>query len=92
MNFHIYAWLENGLPRLEIVETQSGSTYLSWRYKEEADENNKPKDKKEIQRLFKELLLLTCKQEMKNCRLFKAKPDHSHLQLVERKVLSIERF
>ncbi len=77
MSFQIYAWLDNGQPRLQIIETQSGAIHLSWRYKDDAGENNKPKDKKEIQRLFKDLILLTCKQEIKNCRLFETKPDPS---------------
>lgn len=77
MSFQIYAWLDNGQPRLQIIETLSGVTYLSWRYQEEAGKNSKPKDKKEIQRLFKDLILLTCKQEMQNCRLFETKPAHS---------------
>ncbi|RLA24210.1 MAG: hypothetical protein DRQ61_01660 [Gammaproteobacteria bacterium] len=76
MSFHIYAWLENGIPRLQVIEAHSGAIYLSWRY-QETNQDSQPKGKKEIQRLFKDLLLLTCKQEMKNCRLFKTEPDHN---------------
>ncbi len=76
MSFHIYAWLENGLPRLRVIEAKSGTTYLSWHY-QETEQDGQPKEPEEVQRLFKELLLLTCKQEMANCRIFSAKPDHS---------------
>ncbi len=70
MSYYIYAWLENGNPQLQIVESQSNSICLSWSYKA-ADTNY---DKKEIQRLFRDLILLTCKQEMKNYRIFEVKP------------------
>ncbi len=80
MSFHIYAWLENGNPRLKVIEPKSGTTYLSWCY-QDTHEGKKSADKKEIQRLFKDLLLLTCKQEMKNCRLFKTEPDHAYCHI-----------
>lgn len=76
MSFHIHAWLENGLPRLQVIDAQSGATYLSWHY-QEAEQDSQFKEPEEVQRLFKELLLLTCKQEMANCRMFSAKPDHN---------------
>lgn len=78
VSFHIYAWLESGNPRLQVIEAQSGAIHFSWQYQEDKGSGHKPKDKKEIQRLFQNLLLLTCKQEIKNCRLFKTEPNQSH--------------
>ena len=70
MSYHIYAWLEKGIPHLQIKDSESKSTYLSWSY--QTTESNY--DKQEIQRLFRELILLTCKQKMDNYRIFEAKP------------------
>lgn len=70
MSFHINAWLENGEPQLQIIDAQSRNVCMSWSYKPKSgtDQSNK----NEIQKLFRELLLLTCKQEMSNCRVFTA--------------------
>ncbi|MEN8132337.1 MAG: hypothetical protein ABFS45_19590 [Pseudomonadota bacterium] len=70
MGYYIYAWLENGNPQLQIIEAESKSICLSWSY-QATDANY---DNKEIQRLFRDLLLLTCKQEMGNYRIFEVKP------------------
>ena len=70
MGYYIYAWLESGNPQLQIIEAESKSICLSWSY-QATDANH---DKKEIQRLFRDLLLLTCKQEMGNYRIFEVKP------------------
>jgi len=70
MSYYIYAWLESGIPQLQIIESQSKSICLSWSY-QATDDNY---DKKEIHWLFKDLLLLTCKQKMDNYRIFEIKP------------------
>lgn len=70
MGYYIYAWLEHGNPQLQIIEAESKSICLSWSYQA----TNTKYDSKEIQRLFKNLLLLTCKQEMRNYRVFEVKP------------------
>ena len=72
MSYHINAWLENGDPQLQIIDAQSKSVCMSWSYT--AKRGSTGKDKNEIQTLFRELLLLTCKQEMSNSRVFKARP------------------
>ena len=72
MGYYIYAWLENGNPQLQIVDAQSKSVCVSWSY--HALDDAKTDDKKEIQSLFRDLLLLTYKQEMSNYRIFEAKP------------------
>ena len=76
MGYYIYAWLKDGNPQLQIVDAQSKSVCVTWSYADPA--SGELCDKKEIQRLFKDLLLLTCRQEMKNCRIFKAEPAHTH--------------
>ncbi|MCI0653371.1 MAG: hypothetical protein L0Y39_02675 [Methylococcaceae bacterium] len=68
MGYYIYAWLEQGDPRLRVVDAQTGSICLRWDYHN--SDRLKLSDKKEIQRLFRDLLLLTCKQENQNIRFF----------------------
>ncbi len=68
MSFHIYAWLENGKPRLRVEDADSKLTCMSWSYND--GNASSDADKHEIKRLFRELLLLTCKQEVANCRVF----------------------
>lgn len=70
MGYHLYAWLENGKPQLQIIDAQTKSICLSWSYQE----TKRNGDVKEIQRLFRDLLLLTCKQELGNYRVFEVKP------------------
>ncbi len=72
MGYYINAWIENGSPQLQIIDAYSKSVCLSWGYTTANNVNTY--DKKEIQRLFKELLLLTCKQQMTNYRVFELKP------------------
>jgi hypothetical protein len=73
MGYHIYAWLEEGNPNLEIVDAESRDVCVKWSYSETAgaaNDSGVQYDKKEIQKLFQQLLLLTCKQELSNCRVF----------------------
>jgi hypothetical protein len=72
MSFHINAWLENGDPKLQIIDAQSKCVCMSWSYK--AKHGIEETSKHELQNLFRELLLLTCKQDISNCRVFSAKP------------------
>ncbi|MGR9106954.1 MAG: hypothetical protein ACU843_08500 [Gammaproteobacteria bacterium] len=69
MGYYIYAWLERGSPRLRVVDAQSGSVCLRWDYRSSG--RLKSSDQKEIQRLFRDLLLLTCRQSASDVRLFK---------------------
>ena len=55
MSYHIYAWLEDGNPQLKIIDTQSKPVCVLWSYRAIDDAEND--DKKEIQILFKDLLL-----------------------------------
>ncbi|MCH9696643.1 MAG: hypothetical protein K0U68_00920 [Gammaproteobacteria bacterium] len=70
MGYYIYAWLDNGSPRLKVVNALSNTECINWTYQAESNS-----DKKEIQRLFKELLLLTCQQDLQQCRVFKLVND-----------------
>jgi hypothetical protein len=72
MGYYIYAWLEHGNPRLRVVDIRTGSTCLRWDYRNSGRTNFN--DKKEIQRLFRDLLLLTCRQENQNIRMFNIRP------------------
>lgn len=72
MGYYIYAWLEHGDPRLRVVDVQTGSICLRWDYRN--SDRLKSSDKKEIQRLFRDLLLLTCRQENQNIRCFNIRP------------------
>ncbi|MFQ3261032.1 hypothetical protein [Reinekea sp.] len=73
MSYHINAWLEDGKPQLQIVDAQSKAICMSWSYAPNKEQSYK--ERHEIQRLFKELLLLTCKQDISNCRIFNVKPQ-----------------
>ena len=72
MGYYIYAWFEDGIPQLQIVDANSGSVCISWKYHN--DDLLEINDKKQMQKLFKDLLLLTCKQEINNFRVFKSEP------------------
>lgn len=72
MGYYIYAWLEHGDPRLRVVDVQTGSICLRWDYR--SSDRLTSSDKKEIQRLFRDLLLLTCRQESRNIRSFNIHP------------------
>ena len=63
MGYHIYAWLDEGQPKLRIVDAGSDSVCLDWTY--EDGQVPDPKARKEIQRLFRDLLLLTCRQSLR---------------------------
>ena len=74
MSFHIKAWLKNGDPQLQIIDAKSNSVCVSWSY--ESKNAAESGSKLEVQELFRELLLLTCKQEMVNCRIYGAYGDY----------------
>jgi hypothetical protein len=72
--FHIYASLEDQMPTLKVIDAESQKVILFWQYNPKNKSNNgtqhKENDRKEIQHLFKELILLTCKQQAVNSRVF----------------------
>jgi hypothetical protein len=72
MSYQIEAFLENGNPSLKIWDSKDHSLCLSWTYR--GNEINKSQEiKKEVHRLFRQLLLLTLKEDVNNVRVFKAK-------------------
>lgn len=73
MSYHINAWLENGEPKLEILDAHTKAVCMSWSYK--ARRGMTRKDKTEIQRLFRKLILLTCRQTVANCRVFETRSN-----------------
>jgi len=70
MEYHIDAWLEDGKPRLRIYHPRTREVTVSWDYQP----TGRNHDQREIQRLFRELILLTCKQEARGVRLFQTSP------------------
>ena len=69
MSYHINAWLENGVPQLQVIDAQTKRVCMNWSYKSESEPSEQ--QRQEVQRLFRELLLLTCKQDIANCRVFR---------------------
>lgn len=71
--YFIYASLHQGRPALEIVDVDSRQVCLQWEYGHAASQhtgreavNSLPQDlsESEIQRLFRRLLLLSCRQSL----------------------------
>ena len=67
MGYQIEAFLDEGKPALKIYDVSKKSLCLSWTFHGDNDESS---SRHEIQRLFRDLLLLTCKQDMHNVRVF----------------------
>lgn len=61
MGYLINAWLEDGAPRLRIIDPKNGNTTLAWDYPN-PDNDTESIHKQELQNLFKKLILLTCAQ------------------------------
>ncbi len=82
MTYQINAWLEDGQPQLQILDSQSQSICMSWSYQPSPEEDQ---NKHEIQRLFRELLLLTCKQQATHDRVITNQACH---RLPSQKILT----
>jgi len=72
MGYQIEAYLESGKPALKIYDIDKKDLCLSWCYQGKCED---PESHTEIQRLFRELLLLTCKQDLHNVRVFNLSMD-----------------
>lgn len=68
MSWHIYAWLEAGRPRLQVTEAGTENPVLDWTCR--SSEGEQGVDPCELKRLFRELILLSCRQEAANVRVF----------------------
>lgn len=66
MGMQLHACLINGLPNLEIIDSDTQQVILNWSY----DSESVLTDKKQLQDLFRELLLLTLRQGNSNPRQF----------------------
>lgn len=84
MGYHIHAWLENGQPRLKILDPLSNTVWLEWSY--EGWQSETPAARREVQRLFRDLLLLSCRQNCSAIRKFSVKvvsPKWSEIPLAD---------
>jgi hypothetical protein len=66
MAYHLHACLKNGLPMMQVVNAESGRVSLDWSY----DPNSVLSDKKQLQDLFRDLLLITMRRGERNARCF----------------------
>lgn len=73
MGYQIEAFLDKGKPSLKIYDIATKSLYLSWTYN---NDNSESSSHKEVHDLFRQLLLLTCKQDICNVRVFNITPCH----------------
>ncbi|MEZ5525041.1 MAG: hypothetical protein R3E62_08820 [Pseudomonadales bacterium] len=65
MSYTVNAWLEDGAPRLRLINSRSGDTSLTWDFPKEV-QHQEQLYKQEMQKLFKQLLLLACADEHKS--------------------------
>lgn len=67
MGYRIEAFLNKGKPSLKIYEINQTNPCLTWTFNEKVSEEH---SEGELHRLFRKLLLLTCKQDISNVRMF----------------------
>ena len=77
MSFHINACLVDGIPRLELFDSQTGDCRLQWQYNPDSPDHDA--GGAEVQRLFHQLILLTCQQETANVRVFWTAEQDGHM-------------
>lgn len=65
MYWHIHAWLEQGHPRLRICDAHSRTAVLDW-----TGDPARAADRGSVQALFRDLILLSCRQDCANVRVF----------------------
>ena len=71
MSYHIYASVSDGMPCLLIRDSVTGRIVLHWTGD---GATSALKGEPETRRLFRQLLLLSCRQEIANTRIFSAHP------------------
>ena len=77
MSYDINAWLEDGEPRLQIIDADSGTVRLAWCYrKPKKDEVDAEHDLERlaVKKLFQELFLLSSLRAMQPPRKTKPRP------------------
>jgi len=62
-SYNIYASLHQGRPSLQIVDADSRHTCLDWEFSSGSEGDDKPTE--DIHALFRQLLLLTCRQKLR---------------------------
>jgi hypothetical protein len=67
MGYRIEAFLNDGKPSLKIFEINQSNPCLTWTFSGKIDDQH---SESELHRLFRKLLLLTCKQDLGNVRMF----------------------
>lgn len=73
MSYQIEAFLDQGKPSLKIWDSKDQSLCLSWTYGG-TEISNCQDLQKEVHRLFRQLLLLTLKEDVSNVRVFQLTP------------------
>ena len=68
MGYQIEAFIENGKPSLKIYDITQGKLCLNWSFSGQLENSDSVQ---EVHRLFRQLLLLTCKQDLRNVRVFR---------------------
>jgi len=68
MSYQIEAYLDKGVPSLKIYSAYNQALCLSWTFD---TSKSQAASHTEIHQLFKKLLLLTCKQDLNNVRVFR---------------------
>lgn len=69
MSYDIDASLEEGEPRLHIIDADLGTVRLAWHYKRKLEEKTSAEAQLEevaIKELFRELFLLSCLRNIKH--------------------------
>ena len=62
-SYNIYASLHQGRPSLQIVDADSRRTCLNWEFSTSGEYDDKSAE--DIHALFRKLLLLTCRQKLR---------------------------
>ena len=70
MGYHIEAYLDKGIPTLKIWDCDKKALHLNWSYQGNQLKQNES-TQSEVHSLFRQLLLLTLKQDVSNVRVFK---------------------
>ncbi|PHS16353.1 MAG: hypothetical protein COA86_11990 [Kangiella sp.] len=76
MGYQIDATIVNGKPSLKIWDIKNHSLCLSWTY-QKSENDCEEISQKEIQRLFRKLLLLTLQNDLSNVRVFSTSTEAS---------------
>ena len=79
MGYRIEAFLKDGVPSLNIYDLDANTLCLAWQYHSNNSNSNSDDNlsRQQVHELFRKLLLLTCKQEKANMRVFKLKTGSS---------------